>query len=60
MELENVVIKEVKEERNITVKGYVQLPKMFRDTVGIEKKVDVILMKDCIVVRPHKEEENEG
>ena len=60
MELENVVIKEVKEERNITVKGYVQLPKMFRDTVGIEKKVDVILMKDCIVVRPHKEAENEG
>lgn len=60
MELEKVVINEVKEERNITEKGYVQLPKMFRDMVGIEKRVDVILMKDCIVVRPHKEEEKEG
>ena len=60
MELENVVIKEVKEERNITVKGYVQLPKMFRDMVGIEKKVDVILMKNCIVVKPHKEKEKDG
>lgn len=60
MELEKVVINEVKEERNLTEKGYVQLPKMFRDMVGIEKRVDVILMKNCIVVRPHKEEEKEG
>lgn len=60
MELENVVIKEVKEERNITEKGYVQLPKKFREMAGIEKKVDVILMKNCIAIKPHKEEENEG
>lgn len=60
MELEKVVINEVKEERNLTEKGYVQLPKMFRDMVGIEKRVDVILMKNCIVVKPHKEEEKEG
>lgn len=60
MELEKVVINEVKEERNLTEKGYVQLPKMFRDMVGIEKRVDVILMKNCIVVKPHKKEEKEG
>ena len=60
MELEKVVINEVKEERNLTEKGYVQLPKMFRDMLGIEKRVDLILMKNCIVVKPHKEEEKEG
>lgn len=60
MELEKVVINEVKEERNLTAKGYVQLPKMFRDMLGIEKRVDLVLMKNCIVVKPHKEEEKEG
>lgn len=58
MELEKV--KEIKEERNLTAKGYVQLPKLFRDIVGIEKRVDVILMKGCIVIAPHKEEEKKG
>lgn len=60
MELEKVVINEVKEERNLTAKGYVQLPKMFRDMLGIEKRVDLVLMKNCIVVKPHQEEEKEG
>ena len=58
MELENV--KEVKEERNVTQKGYVQIPMLFRKSVGIDKRVDVILMKDCIVIKAHKEEEKEG
>lgn len=59
MNLEKVVT-ELKEERNLTEKGYVQLPKKFRDFVGIEKRVDVLLMKDCILITPHKEEEKEG
>lgn len=54
MELENV--KEIKETRNLTQKGHVQLPVLFRNYVGIDKAVDVILKEDCIVIKPHKEE----